>query len=75
MSSSDLFLQLKAQKFRYEIEYLASCLPAVERMEDQFTKLLEIYEEETKKFEKLSLEFHKFSEMNENCNKATMPKK
>lgn len=54
---------------------MASCLPAVERMEDQFTKLLEIYEEETKKFEKLSLEFHKFSEMNENCNKATMPKK
>ena len=32
-STSDLYLQLKSQKFRYEIEYLEECLPAAERIE------------------------------------------
>ena len=74
-SQSDLYLQLKSQKFKYEADYLIACLPAIQKIEKQFHQLLEIYEQEGAKFEKLSLEFQKFHELNENCNKATRPLK
>ena len=62
-SSSDLYLQLKSQKFRYEIDYLEECLPAAERIEKQFKKLQELYTQEGQRFEKLSLEFHNISQL------------